>query len=56
MNNDITKEFIKNSNSHVANINHALKVIKSNMLADFICVEDKGIVVMTNNIVSGLDL
>ena len=56
MGNDIAKEFIKESNSHVTNINHALKAIKSNMIADFICVDDKGIVVTTNNVVSSSDL
>ena len=56
MSNDIAKEFIKESSSHVANINCALKVIKSSMLADFICVEDKGIVITTNNVASESDL
>ena len=56
MSNNITKEFIKKSNSYVANINHAFKAIKSSMLADFICAENKGIVVTTNNVASGLDL
>ena len=56
MSNDITKEFIKDSNSYVANINYAFKAIKSNMLADFMYVEDKGIVLTTNNISLGSDL
>ena len=56
MSNNITKEFIKESNSHIANINRALKAIKSSMLADFICTEDKGIVVTTNNVALGSDL
>ena len=56
MSNDIAKEFIKDSSSHVVNINHALKAIKSSTIADFICVEDKGIVIMTNNVSSGSDL
>ena len=56
MGNNIAKEFIKESNSHVTNINRALKAIKSNMIADFICVDDKGIVVTTNNVASSLDL
>ena len=30
---------------HITNINHALKTIKSNMIANFICVEDKGIII-----------
>ena len=54
--NDIAKEFIKELNLHVTNINHALKVIKSSMIADFIRVDDKGIVVTTNNIALSLDL
>ena len=56
MSNNIAKEFIKESSSHIANINHALKVIKYSMLADFIYVEDKGIVVTTNNVALGSDL
>ena len=56
MNNDITKEFIKESNSHITNINCALKAIKSSTIADFIHIDDKGIVVTTNNVVSSSDL
>jgi len=56
MGNDIAKEFIKESNSHVTNINCALKAIKSNMIADFICVDNKGIIVTTNNVVLSSDL
>ena len=56
MSNDIAKEFIKNASSHIVNINCALKAIKSSTIADFICVEDKGIVIMTNNISSGSNL
>jgi len=56
MNNDIAKEFIKNSSSHIANINRALKTIKSNTIADFICVDSKGIIITTNNISLGSDL
>ena len=54
--NDITKEFGKKANSHITNINYALKAIKSSMIADFIHVDDKGIVITTNNIASGSDL
>ena len=56
MNNNIAKEFIKNSSLHVANINCALKTIKSNTIADFIHVNNKGIVITTNNISSESDL
>ena len=56
MNNDIAKKFIKNSSLYVANINHALKTIKSNTIANFIHIDSKGIVITTNNISSGSDL
>jgi len=36
MNNDITKEFIKDSSLHIININWALKAIKSSTIANFI--------------------
>lgn len=48
--------FIKDSRTHVININRALKNIKSNVMADFICLDNKGVVIATNNIVSPLDL
>ena len=54
--NDITHEFIKESNLHIVNINRALKAIKSNIVADFIHIEDKGIVIITNNVALGSDL
>jgi len=41
---------------YIININHALKGIKSNIIADFIHVEDKRIVIMTNNVASPSDL
>ena len=56
MNNNLARKFIKNSSMHVININHALKAIKSNTIADFICTEDKGIIIMTNCVSSSSDL
>ena len=56
MGNNITKKFIKESNSHITNINCALKAIKSRTIADFICVYDKGIVITTNNVALSSDL
>ena len=41
---------------HIANINCVLKTIKSNTIADFIHVDSKRIVIITNNISSGSDL
>jgi len=56
MNNDLARKFIKDLSMHVTNINCALKAIKSNMIADFICIEDKGIIIIINYISSSSDL
>jgi len=56
INSELSKKFIKDSNMYVININHALKNICSNTIADFICADDKGVVIMTNNISSNADL
>jgi len=56
INNNIAKEFIKDSSSHIVNINQAFKAIKSSTIANFIQVEDKGIVITTNNVSSDSDL
>ena len=53
---NIAKEFIKDSSSHVVNINRVLKTIKSSTIANFICVEDKDIIITTNIVSSGSDL
>ena len=51
-----TKKFIKDSSTHVININRSLRSIKLNIMADFICIDDKDIVISTNNIASPSDL
>jgi len=56
MNNDLGKRFIKDLATHITNINYVLKNIKSNIYADFICADNKDIIIMTNNIVSNSDL
>ena len=56
INNDLGKRFIKDSAVHVTNINHALKSIKSNVYTDFISADNKGIIIVTNNIASNSDL
>jgi len=55
MSNNIVKKFINESNSHITNINHALKAIKSSTIADFIHVDSKEIVITTNNVALGSD-
>jgi len=56
MNNKLAKRFLKDLSMHIININHALKNILSNMIADFICTEDKGIIITTNNVSLPSDL
>ena len=56
MNNEVAKQYLKDSSMYIININHALKGIKSNIIGDFICVEDKGIIITTNNVASPSNL
>jgi len=56
MNTNFAKKFIKDSSLHVVNINCALKAIKSSTIVDFICVENKGIIITTSNVSLGSDL
>jgi len=51
-----TNNFIKESNIHVANINRLLKNIKSDVMADFICIKNKDVVISTNKVANPLDL
>jgi len=56
MSNDLGKRFTKDLSSHVININHTLKSIKFNTCVDFICTDNKGIIISTNNVTSNSDL
>ena len=57
MNKDLSnKRFTKNAFTHVININRSLKNIHSNTIADFICADNKGVIIITNNIASNSDL
>ena len=56
INNNSTISFIKNLSTHIVNINRILKNIKSNTIADFIHINNKGIIITTNNITTSLDL
>lgn len=53
---ELAKRFFKDLSMHVININCALKNILSNMIADFIHAENKGIVITTNNVSLPSDL
>jgi len=52
--NNIERIIIK-SNAHIFNINRLLKGVKSNVLADFICSNNKDIIIMTNKIAAFLN-
>jgi len=51
-----TNNFIKDLSMHVFNINQILMNIKSSTMADYICIDSKGIIITTNNIASPSDL
>ena len=50
------KRVITQSNMHVSNINRLLKDIKSEISADFIHSNNKGVAIITNKIVSTSNL
>ena len=56
MSNNSMTGFIKDSSSHIVNINRILKNSKSSTMADFIHIDNKGIIITTNNIASLSDL
>ena len=53
---DNANKFMKDLSTHITNINRALKNIKSDVMADFICIENRGVVIITNKITEALDL
>ena len=56
MSNKIARRYIKDASTYIISINCVLKTIKLNIMADFICIKDKGIVISTNNVTSPFDL
>ena len=53
---DNANNFVKESSIYIAIINRTLKVIKSDVMADFIWVENNSIVISTNKVTNLLDL
>jgi len=53
---DNTNNFVKEFSIHITNINKALKNIRSDIMADFIQVENNDIVISTNKVTNPLDL
>ena len=56
MSNETARKYIKDASTYIISINCVLKTIKLNIMADFICIKDKGIVISTNNVTSPFDL
>ena len=50
------KKFMKDTSSHVTNINRALENIKLDIATNFIQLNNKGVVITTNKIAGTLDL
>ena len=48
--------FMKDSSAHVSNINRALKNIKSEIITDFVRLDNRSIIITTNKVSSTLDL
>ena len=51
-----SENIMKLSNKHVANIDRALKDIKSDIITDFIYTDNKDLTITTNKVASTLDL
>ena len=55
MSNKNKAKFIESSNTHITNLNRMLKNIKSEVMADFIHMDQAGITIVTNKITSPLN-
>ena len=56
MNKEAANKYIKDASNHISSINWALKVIKSSIIANFIHIDNRGIIISTNNIILLSDL
>jgi len=56
MSTDNLEAIITQANSHIANINRLLKNVKSDISANYICSNNRGIVITTNKAVFFSDL
>ena len=51
-----TNRFMVKSNQHVTNINKLLKDVKSDILANFICTNNKEMIITTDKVAANLDI
>ena len=56
MDNDNKSKFMTLLIMYIINLNSVLKNIKSDVIADFICIEQYSIIITTNKVTSPLDL
>ena len=49
-------KFIKSSSTYITNFNKVLKNIKSEVMADFICMDQVVITIINNKVILSLDL
>ena len=56
INNNNRIKFVAKLSVHISNINRVLKNIKLDVKADFICLEQADIIIVTNKVTSSLDL
>lgn len=55
INNNNRIKFVAKLSVHISNINRVLKNIKLDVKADFICLEQADIIIVTNKVTSSLD-
>ena len=51
-----SKMVISQANKHISNINRLLKGVKSNVSADFICSDNKEVIITTNKVAKLLQI
>ena len=56
INNNNRIKFVAKLSAHISNINRVLKNIKLDVKADFICLEQADIIIVTNKVIFSLDL
>jgi len=49
-------KFMESSSTHITNLNRALKNIKSEVMADFVYMNQTGIIIVTNKVTSSFNL
>ena len=56
MSSDNISSFMKNASSNVANLNRELRNAKSDVLVDYICSDNTGVIIVTNKVAQQSDL